>query len=520
MGATVILEQIIMECSGLTNRPRVIDAEARLPPSTLEKTMLSFHPMQRLTYNALTALVTANVYQSSPKQRSHFLHKANLKSFNSAVENLRLACFWYSAQELGAMYCLRHAVAYLDPMTIGERLALEAKGTYGRGDDAGDVKQEDHDMENPVRDETEEPVDVKPDLSLLEGRAEPTSEDEPADVKPDRAQLEGRAEPSIEDVKKAKAQAAREEARRKARNGDKTEDTRPDSYFLEHDYEQSYIDPELTLEAQQKLKEACRHLREALNTPGWSEWMTNGVSLPEQFPYRIRTAWSDSMDDCPDAIDVASLEQLRELNFRGETEQMLAQLGWEGRAEKCKWFFEVMEKTAARLTREEKKLKKEGMYRLGPDVGITGQQSQSKIAGPHRKGSGTSAAATDASARRLASNTGAAPKNGAAPIAKSKRKKSKLDQQIAEAEENARIAASRARIVIDEAVPRVMPDVIQTTSRCAKINHIIKRMREAKGREAEDGGDRFVIFGEVAEMAHVTEALSLINVKQYVSLLC
>ena len=45
-------------------RPKVIDQEAALPPSTLSIQLLQFHPMQRITYNVLAALIASNVYTS------------------------------------------------------------------------------------------------------------------------------------------------------------------------------------------------------------------------------------------------------------------------------------------------------------------------------------------------------------------------------------------------------------------------------------------------------------------------
>ena len=42
----------------------IIDKEASLPPSTLDTELLQFHPMQRITYNVLAALIASNVYTS------------------------------------------------------------------------------------------------------------------------------------------------------------------------------------------------------------------------------------------------------------------------------------------------------------------------------------------------------------------------------------------------------------------------------------------------------------------------
>ena len=54
-------------------RPRVIDREAHLPPSEISTVLLKFHPMQRITYNVLAALVASNVYTSEVPGSCSFL---------------------------------------------------------------------------------------------------------------------------------------------------------------------------------------------------------------------------------------------------------------------------------------------------------------------------------------------------------------------------------------------------------------------------------------------------------------
>lgn len=56
----------------LTLRPHIIDAEASLPPSTVSVEMLPFHPMQRVTYNVLAALIASNVYTSEHRSGQGF----------------------------------------------------------------------------------------------------------------------------------------------------------------------------------------------------------------------------------------------------------------------------------------------------------------------------------------------------------------------------------------------------------------------------------------------------------------
>lgn len=54
----------IMSAVMVKHRPGVIAQEVKLPPSTVSAEMVHFTHWQRLTYNALTALVASNVYTS------------------------------------------------------------------------------------------------------------------------------------------------------------------------------------------------------------------------------------------------------------------------------------------------------------------------------------------------------------------------------------------------------------------------------------------------------------------------
>ncbi|KAK8854687.1 hypothetical protein IAR55_003426 [Kwoniella newhampshirensis] len=93
--------------------PQVIDEEARLPPSTISKEVLQFDPMQRITYNVLAALVSSNVLTSGGEDADYFLHPRNAESYNQVVNNLHLACFWYSAREMDAAGCLERTRDWL-----------------------------------------------------------------------------------------------------------------------------------------------------------------------------------------------------------------------------------------------------------------------------------------------------------------------------------------------------------------------------------------------------------------------
>ena len=423
--------------------------------------------MQRITYNVIAALVTANVYQCAPTDVSHFLHPRMKTALNAVVANLRLACFWYSARNIGTMEALRQGVAYLDPLPMSERIRMLDQA-------AGQVQT----PAEPAMQASSAAMDIE------------------VDIKPDIASLQAGTE--------AVGQAAEAE-RRHLRENDKTVDTRPDSYFLENDFEQHYDDRLLSTVAKIKIKEACRHFRDALTTPGWLEWMENSVSLPfdacpEQFSARIRDAWSDSRDDNPDAIDSHSLALLRNANLRGATEQALHIKGWDARAYKCVWFFEEMEKMAARAKLEAGKRAREEEKEA---------KQREKEKQTHKSGYTAAGRATPllkASVKKQESKINQ-PDRGK-PKAK-RAKKDALAEQLDEATRNAQQAAKRPGwMILDETIPRPLPEMVHAASRCAKVNHVMKRMIES------DPSDRFVIFGVLQELAHVAEALVLIDVKQ------
>ncbi|WRT68549.1 uncharacterized protein IL334_005526 [Kwoniella shivajii] len=96
----------IMDGLMVKHAPKVIDIEAQLPPSIITNEMLRFDPMQKITYNVLAALVASNVYTSGGEDADYFLHKDNRESFLRVVDNLHLACFWYSARDMGTEGCL------------------------------------------------------------------------------------------------------------------------------------------------------------------------------------------------------------------------------------------------------------------------------------------------------------------------------------------------------------------------------------------------------------------------------
>jgi hypothetical protein len=270
-----------------------------------------------------------------------------------------------------------------------------------------------------------------------------------------------------------------------------------------HHLEKDDLDPV----AQGKLEDAVGHLDKALQTPGWIEWMTHGVSIPfeaspSDFPQAIRDAWSDSMDTDPSAIDSHSLRLLRDANGRGRTSQELCLLGWESRAAKCEDFVAEMERLGRSEILEERR-------RL--DEKRNGKKGKSK-GKDHGKGGITD---HETAAQRPT----AAPSPGFAvhslKEAKSKGKgkgkdKNKdkgnvmdvIDLSLDQAQANARLTERRA---VDSR-PRILPDTIRTTSRSAKLNFVIDSVMTAEPR------DKFVIFGDVFELGHMSEAMQLLDV--------
>lgn len=345
------------------HRPHVIDAEALLPPSTRSTEILQFHPMQRLTYNVLAALVASNVY-TSKLFRSHatqrkvvltyegafedvdyFLHPRNVNAYNQVIKNLHLACFWYSATSMGTADCLRRIQDHLE-------------------------------------------------------------------------------------------------------NND-----------------------DITSEGRQQLEEAVQHLRRALDTPGWNEWMTNGISAAFEgtdLPLNIRVAWSDSYRSDSDVVDTASLNALRDLNQRGMTEGELLAEGQLARDAK------------RRLIRAE-------------DL-----KDRSKPTAGKRKAHDDNDHETVTAAKQPTILRKSPKKK-----AEKRRTKDEMELRLEQAARNAEEAAVNR----DSNGPRPLPDIIQTVSRSSKLNFVIRAIQEA------DPTDKFVIFGDSFELGHLTEALDLFDIE-------
>jgi hypothetical protein len=235
--------------------------------------------------------------------------------------------------------------------------------------------------------------------------------------------------------------------------------------------------------------------------------MTHGVSIPfeaspNDFPQAIRDAWSDSMDTDPSAIDSHSLRLLRDANGRGRTSQELCLLGWESRVPKCEDFVAEMERLGRSEILEE---------RRRMDDKRNGKKGKSK-GKDHGKG-GITDHETAAQRPTAAPSPGFAVHSPQEAKSKGKGKgknknkdkgkaKDVIDLSLNQAEANARLTERRA---VDSR-PRVLPDTIRTTSRSAKLNFVIDSVMTSEPR------DKFVIFGDVFELGHVSEAMQLLDV--------
>lgn len=216
-------------------------------------------------------------------------------------------------------------------------------------------------------------------------------------------------------------------------------------------------------EARVQLLEATRLLQSALDWPGWEECMQNGGSVPFEggdLSEAILGAWSPSPFN-PDTIDTHSLLVLREANRGQVPEDDLVNQG-----------------LARRVAKE------------------------AELADGESKGVGKKAEGNLPAEETMSAAKQAKVVSHKSPTRRTKRARpdDDVDGRLAEAERNAMVAE-----VPDG--PRPLPHTIETVSRSAKVNFVIRAILEA------DRSDKFVIFGDPSELGHLTEALDLFEVK-------
>lgn len=342
-GAVERLRQI-MSSVMVKHRPGVIDQEVALPESDVAVQTVHLGHLQRLTYNALTALVGSNVWTSQGEDIDYFLHPRNTAQLNQVVANLHLACMWFSSSD------------------------MDLESAYSR---------------------------------------------------------------TIKHLEKSK---------------------------------------NLTEEQRAGLQEAIRHMRAAIDTPAWSEWMRNGAaSIPCEvpgFPMQILDSWSDSPDSDNTMLDIHALRRLRELNHRGAAVNDVARAGWDERAKgpHAEALLKVMEKA-------------EKSWRAGQQV-ATGDDKESA----HKH-----------------DTKAAAEKSRAPKIVKAKRK-SGVDARLDTAAKNAKRAAE-----LTSTAPRPLPSLLNITTASSKVSYVVRSILASPN-------DKFVVFGTYEEIGHVTEALDLAGI--------
>lgn len=219
-------------------------------------------------------------------------------------------------------------------------------------------------------------------------------------------------------------------------------------------------------ERARELEEALNHMRRALHTPAWREWMENcPASVPfslTNLPVSVTESWSESPDNEPTTVDAHSLIMLRKLNTRGREQNMVALAGWDERAKRPQ-------------AQDVLKQWREGTEK---DLEL---------------------------ARHRNSKEAAAEKPNAPKVARNKHYKvdaeeDDLDARLAAAESNAAKAEN-------EALPRPLPNVVMTSSYSGKVNWIVRAILTG----APD--DQFIIFSTWEDSAHLTEAFDLAGIK-------
>ena len=220
------------------------------------------------------------------------------------------------------------------------------------------------------------------------------------------------------------------------------------------------------------MREAAEHLQRAIETPGWSEWMRYAISLPvhiPSLPLALRHAWSESMTLDSEWIDVQSATRIRDKNDNGTTIEDLIEAGEKMLDRKKLEAAAELDKVIEAAERKQQKLEKRGL--------VVAQ-----------------------------SNAAQAP-NKVSPRKKGPTKKDKIDEALAQAARNAQLAIdveARAHL------PRPLPSTVEVKTRSHKINYMIKTIQSSLP------DDKFVVFGDTAELGHCTEVLDLFDISSYV----
>ena len=229
----------------------------------------------------------------------------------------------------------------------------------------------------------------------------------------------------------------------------------------------------LTDENRAIMREAAEHLRRAIDTPGWSEWMRYGVSLPihvPSLPLEVKQVWSESMELDTNWIDVHSMSTIRDKNDHGVTIEDLVEAGERFLDRKKQEAAAELDVAMEAAEKKQQKLERRGLVVAQSDAA----QNPKKVS----------------------------------PRKKAPTKKDKLEEALAQAARNAQLAIdveARAHL------PRPLPTSAQVKTRSHKMNYLVKTIRSSLI------DDKFVIFGDSAELGHCTEVLDFFEISSYVS---
>ncbi|ORY35479.1 SNF2 family N-terminal domain-domain-containing protein [Naematelia encephala] len=227
---------------------------------------------------------------------------------------------------------------------------------------------------------------------------------------------------------------------------------------------------QMTEENRTLLEEAVQQLRSAIEDPVWSEWNSNvHFSLPfdaSLLPEVIKVASTRSPNSNPNLVDAGMLLKLRNDNKGGVS---LDELSTIAAIELAATSF-AAQPTGKSKTSRGKKL----------DDGVSSQ-----VKAPVPVSSETMVASRGKQRTTVHDVEG-------------------IDEQLQLARSNA--AALRERPDHTD-LPRPLPERMQTYSRSAKVNYVLHSILSAHEE------DKFVIFGSVSEIGHLTEALDLADIK-------
>lgn len=221
------------------------------------------------------------------------------------------------------------------------------------------------------------------------------------------------------------------------------------------------------------MREAAEHLQRAIETPGWSEWMRYGVSLPvhiPSLPLGVKDAWSDSMTLDSDWIDVHSATKIRDLNDNGMMIDELVETGDLMLDRKKAEASAELDRVTEAAERKQQKLEKRGLVVAQSDAA----QTPNKVS-PRKK----------------------APAKGA-----------KIDQALAQATRNAQLAID---VEAKAHLPRPLPLTAKVKTRSHKMNYVVQTIRSSLP------DDKFVIFGDSAELGLCSEVLEFFDISWYVT---